>query len=514
MIPGRPPPIVRSTTFNLVGTLVPSALQLVTIPLSIGLLGNDGYGIFMLLIMLFVQFGVFDFGVGKATTHRLSISRHDDIPAQHEIVATSIVCVLVVGLIAGGLMLFFGRPLFELIGGGRQELPAGMDTALVWLALLLPLTMLGSVFGGVLEAQGRFGELSVINAGGAILSQLAPLAFAFALQATVDVFVAGVCAGRLFATLFSAALALGTLEGFRLGAARFARARDLLGYGGWLTVGSSLAPLIHSGDQLLIARLLGASAVTHYAVPFNVCQKLLLLPTALIRTLFPQLSRLDAGSARTLAEKGAIVLLCLIAMMVGPALFIVHPALEAWLSPEFAAVAALPTQVLLLGFALNGVGHVPYALLQSRGRAQTVARLYLAEILPSFVILWWLMTHFGLVGAALAWALRAGCDLVAMSLLCGFSPGFYCRVAVVMGALAALFTTNLALSPVVASGLPEPGLSVAPGAVPVALQLLAFPTLALIACAGIALAVSPDLRAAFNRQALSGFQRLSARRSP
>lgn len=84
----------------------------------------------------------------------------------------------------------------------------------------------------------------------------------------------------------------------------------------------------------------------------------------------------------------------------------VHPFLALWISPEFAANSALPAQFMLLGCWLNGLGYGCFQHLRARGRPRLIAIAHLIEIPPYLAVLLFAMSHFGLAGAAAAFAFR------------------------------------------------------------------------------------------------------------
>jgi O-antigen/teichoic acid export membrane protein len=57
---------------------------------------------------------------------------------------------------------------------------------------------------------------------------------------------------------------------------------------------------------------------------------------------------------------------------------------------------------------------IPYALIQGQGRPDLTAKLHVAEVVPFLAILYFLVTHFGLPGAALAWTFRTVADCLLM----------------------------------------------------------------------------------------------------
>jgi O-antigen/teichoic acid export membrane protein len=60
---------------------------------------------------------------------------------------------------------------------------------------------------------------------------------------------------------------------------------------------------------------------------------------------------------------------------------------------------------------MHGLGHIPSTVLLARRRPDILAKLYLCYIFLYVPLLYFLLETFGLIGAALAWALRGSCDI-------------------------------------------------------------------------------------------------------
>ncbi len=138
-----------------------------------------------------------------------------------------------------------------------------------------------------------------------------------------------------------------------------------------------------------------------------------------MNALFPAFAQAGTGKAETgklVARAGQAMLLlwglpiCLVAVAL-------LPLLEAWVGADFAARSLQITEWLLLGVLANGFAHVPYALLQSAGRADITGKLHIIELPLYAALLISLTAAYGVVGAAMAWTARAGLDTLLLYVL-------------------------------------------------------------------------------------------------
>jgi len=89
--------------------------------------------------------------------------------------------------------------------------------------------------------------------------------------------------------------------------------------------------------------------------------------------------------------------------------------LSVWIGPDIAAHSAPVLQSLSVGALCNAAAQVPFAYIQGTGRVRTTALIHLIE-LPFYVLLLVVLTtRYGIIGTAIAWALRAALDLLIMS---------------------------------------------------------------------------------------------------
>jgi O-antigen/teichoic acid export membrane protein len=182
-------------------------------------------------------------------------------------------------------------------------------------------------------------------------------------------------------------------------------------YGGWITLGNVLTPTVIYGDRVVIAAILGASAVAYYAPPFEIVNRLLLIPTALITVLFPALSRaFPAGrlkEARLAFEESVELVGLLFVPLLAVLLANAERGLSLWLGEEYAAVALVPFQLLTVGILFQAGSVIATAVLQASPAFAIPSRIQLVLLLPYFFSLVALTAAHGLVGAAIAWSSRS-----------------------------------------------------------------------------------------------------------
>jgi O-antigen/teichoic acid export membrane protein len=85
--------------------------------------------------------------------------------------------------------------------------------------------------------------------------------------------------------------------------------------------------------------------------------------------------------------------------------------LTLWLDADFGTFSTPVMKLLAIGIFLHSLAYVPMSLLQASGRPDLTAKLNLIELPVYVVVSSLLIRHFGIVGAASAWLLRAGVDM-------------------------------------------------------------------------------------------------------
>jgi O-antigen/teichoic acid export membrane protein len=408
--------LIRHTGFNLVGGVVPLLVALVSIPLVIRGFGVERFAILSLAWALVGYAGLFDFGLGRATTRFMAQARGaGDRRRVAAVFRVSLAMNLVFGLLGAAVAALVTPWVVHSV----LQVPAALQEQTVrmgmWLAAAVPVVTVSLSLVGALESYGLFGPLNLVQATAGSALRLAPL-FVMPFTIRVDIALVAIVIVRVLALVAYAALCVRRIPDLREWTpAEPDVARSLLGFGGWLTVSSIVGPLMTYMDRFVIVSVVSLRAVAFYTTPYDAVKQLQLLPFSLARSLFPMFGAATESSGPDLAKVYERSLRVLVILMMLPIIILVALArdlLTLWVGAEFATHSTLVLQVLAIGSVINALAKPPYALIQGLGRSDLTAKLHLLEFGCYVLMLWVFLTRLGIVGAAIAWTLRVALDTV------------------------------------------------------------------------------------------------------
>jgi len=401
--------VSKHTTYNLLGALMPVGIALATVPLYLRIVGPERYGLLSICWLLLGYFGLFDFGISRAVSQRMASLREHGGEARSETFWTGLTLTLVLGAIAIPLSFPLADFALSFIDVPTGQLHGEVVDAVPWLAAVVPVSLLGALLNGVLAGRERFGSLNFIEGAANLLVSIVPLSLAWAFGPELWILLAGSLASKLLSLALLAAVCVRAVP---VGRPRFRRdlVKQLAGYGGWVSVSSLVGPLLAMWDRFVIGALLGPKAISIYVIPFSVAFRLIMAPAALTNALFPRF----AVASRVDLERLCLTALTAVSVVMTPLVLVsilcAGPFFNLWLGREIGTPAADIAYIFLPGIWANGLGLVALSILQGQGKPKYVALAHLAEILPYAAMLYFGLTFFGLVGAALAWSVRVAAD--------------------------------------------------------------------------------------------------------
>jgi O-antigen/teichoic acid export membrane protein len=367
---------------------------------------------------------------------------HGPSCTRSRLVWTCLYMMLAAGTVGALVVWALGGVLIDLVASVAFR--AELHAALLPMAVLVPLSLVGLLLTGLLEARERFLSANVFQAGFASLGHAVPLAAAFAGHSTLPAVLWCLCAVRAVAIVTHTGFLMFHRELRAPTKPDLTAARSLLGFGAWVSVTNVLAPILSTLDQMLVGALLGAKAAAHYSIPARLIGPLQIVAISMAKTVFPQLSRSSEQDGRLLAQQTYGLLIAIMTLLCAPAIVVAKPFLTAWLGPQYAAHAALPAQILFVGAWANALAFVAVSLLQSQRRPQAIARLHAIQLVPFVAAVAVLVPTLGLAGAALAWTGRVIFDFVALYRVAGLEIDArrqlsFCAVSMAVALILAAF---------------------------------------------------------------------------
>jgi O-antigen/teichoic acid export membrane protein len=430
----------RNTAYNVAGAVIPLLATLITLPIYLRAIGEERYGVLIVLWTLLGYFGLFDLGLGRAITNRIAAFRERTALEREEVFWTALALNLALGSV--GAVALWGA--VGLVFQHFVDVPSGLAAevwaALPWMVLGFPLLLTSSVMSGALMGREEFLAQNVVAVGTGVLIQVAPLVVALMLGPALPALVVAVVGVRIFSGLSLFGLCVRQLPiGLRPRLTRN-HIRPLFGFGGWVTVTSIVGPLLTTLDRVIIGAVAGVRAVTYYSVPFNLASRISIIPGSLSSALFPRFSAVRGGEGDTLLDTAVGTLTVIITPLAVAVMLIMEPFLTWWVDADFAAAAAPVGEILAVGVWVNSLAYLPFTKLQGQGRPDLAAKFHLVEVLPYLGVLWLALSWKGAAGAAVAWSLRVGADASLMFWASGFR-----RWTTLLPGMAALAVAGVAV---------------------------------------------------------------------
>jgi O-antigen/teichoic acid export membrane protein len=413
----------RNTAYNLLGSLAPLAINIVTVPLYLSLIGEERYGILAILWLVLGYFGIFDLGLSRATSQRIASLKNSADSAREETFWTALAINSLLGLIGATIFWPTAVAVFKYFIKAEGPLESETLSVIPWFVAALPLATITGVFSGALEGRERFLSLNLINTLYAILSQIVPLAIAYCLGPNLTSIIPAVVLTRFFIAGLLFWRCLKALPLTNNPVINFYLAPTLIRYGGWITVTSVVGPLMVVLDRFIIGTISGAKAITHYTVPYGLVNQVTIVAGSISGALFPRFALSNIVDNQRLATDAVCSIIMIITPIIVAIELMISPILTFWIGAEMAMTSSTVAHFLLLGVWANSLALIPYSRLQAEGRADLTAKCHLAELPPYLLLLYFALKYWGVAGAAFAWSVRTTADCVFLFAISQTSPG-------------------------------------------------------------------------------------------
>lgn len=406
--------LIKNSIYNLGGFIIPTIVAIPSLGVLARTLGTESFGLFTLAFAVVGYASIFDAGLTRAVIREISIFR-DDKTERNNIISTATISVALLGILAA-VIIYFSVHKIGVFLNVSVQLTDDFEKSFKVLSLAVPIFLVNQIWLASLEGMERFGNINIQRTISSSCLAIIPAFFAYYYHSLYYAML-GLVIGRIISLaisfLFSREIILTAGWSFK-----FQTLKRLIMFGGWITVSNIISPVMVYFDRFVISHVLGANKVAFYTAPSEAVARLLNIPAALSRALFPKLSSSTLVTDKNKLERLSYILMliaCLPILLVG--MVFANKIMVIWMGPDYAGEPAMILRILLVGFIFNALAQIPFSKIQAAGYAKITATLHMFELLPYLLALYYLTIHFSLIGTALAWSLRVSLDFIALYIL-------------------------------------------------------------------------------------------------
>jgi O-antigen/teichoic acid export membrane protein len=396
--------LLRNGAYNLAGAVLRALLNLVSIPLLIRYLGNEMYGLWVLIVAILGVAMVADGGLSTSMTYfgAKDLAGDDSVGLGHTVAAallsTLVLAVLmgvVVELAAPLIMSFFDNLPIAQQRAGTIAIRLG--------AVSLVALLMQNVLSGLFHAMQLYGTSNLLSTVQLAINTIGYIAIAAAGGSVTSLMAWQVCVSVVALAVY--ALVARSLLRRRAASLRISteKIRAVSKYGAHTWVGSLGSVAFSQLDRIIVGKSLGTSVLAVYGAITGVVKQINTFTAVPVQPLLPQLAQLSmdgsmAGEIRT-AVRRALHINTLGALALGLGLFTLAPVVLPVLLDRSATpleITALRVGAIIYGlFSLNGVGY--YVLLAMHRLRSFMFIQLLSGVLAIALIA--IGCRYGLVGA-------------------------------------------------------------------------------------------------------------------
>jgi len=412
--------LARNATLNLATEGWIFLVLILALPKLVSFLGEASFGLFSLAWVVVGYLAFLDIGVSSATTKLTSefLAKHESAQIGN-LIRTALATNTVMGLFAGAVAVAISPLLIRYAFRIPGQLHSEAFSVFVGVAFALPVLLIQGVLRAALSSYQRFDWINLVNGSVISLQWLVMTFFAWRGFGVITVVWLAVLARGVMVAIYVFLLLRLVPDVFAHVTFSWDSLWRLLHFGLWVSLSQVMSPILVYLDRMMIAALISLQAITIYTIPTEVFNRLGILPSCLMATLFPAFSHHGAigaekGQMKRLFNVTTRYLLFFVFPLFALLLVNARDILEVWMGPKFSSEGTLVLQILTFGALVNFLARLPYGAVQAVGRPDITGKIHLVE-LPLYVALCVLLIRlWGIEGAALACTVRLFLDALLM----------------------------------------------------------------------------------------------------
>lgn len=397
---------LRNGIANLLGGLLPATVVVFTTPYVVNTLGEATYGILTLITAIIGYFAIIDINVTAGSVKY--VAEHHatgNIRLRNQTLSSGFVLYLLIGLLGAILILVFSETLINDIFSVPESLRAEAGAT-------LNLAAFGFLFGqtqvylnSVPQAIRRYDKSAFAES---IFGTLTPLSVMLVLWLGYGLFE--VVLVRIAASILNILLLCQIIHRLMPDVAFELPDRETLSelgrFSGFAYL-NRLASIVYAqGDKLILGALVSMSALTHYAVPFMLVNRVFSLSYRLGGVMFPVASALavnkEIDRLRDLYLYGARYIFfvnCVLAVLL---ITLAQEILLYWIGSSMAVSGTIIMILIALSSLVDSLTNAPSLINDGLGKPQITGSFAISRAIVGVSLTLVLVSTYGVLGAGIA----------------------------------------------------------------------------------------------------------------
>ena len=404
------PRIARNVLWNWAGIGCQMAIGLAVAPFLIRRLGDEGYGIWILVGSMVGYFGLLELGLRASMGRHIAYHRARNDPAGVNSILSTAVAAECITALAIALLTLIADILFPRFFHVSSEHLHEARLALLLVGLNFAITLPLAIFDSVLWAFERFDLINLVDIPVGVARMAALFYFiprGHGLIAVAVIAVASTTLGALLKVVLSFRVEPALRVSVR--SIHKAAAKQLYSFGVWSFLLSMARRTRGYFSPMLIGALVSVQVVTLYSIASRLIGYAIQVIVATTGVLTPRATAFHAQQnleqqERLFIEGGkyctAVALYFLLIF-----LFLGQPFIALWIGPKQAHDAARLLDILAIGEMLPMSQWVTYSMILAMARHRLSALVALLEVIVMVALMFALVAPWGMPGVCIGIAL-------------------------------------------------------------------------------------------------------------
>lgn len=386
--------------------VIPAVFPILVLSISARYLPSGEFGAYLIIMTILGYSGLLELGMSRALIKQFSFEY--DNPIETEITfVTGFITMLWLGVTAIVLLLAG----INLAGETYSGVPRNIVSGVKFAAFALPSILLSQVFYAYLEGSLRYTYILKIKLICAAIEAIILISVLLWFK-DLALFMLAFSFGKGL-TLILLFFHCSGMKFIKVGRFSYTKLFHFLRFGGWLTLSSIIGPIMVYFDRFFVSSSLGIAYSEQYLAVSEIIIKIAIIPMAISKVVFVLMSRVSIQVNKESNLGYGMVLVSVVPFLLLLYTF-TEPILNLLISDKTTELSILAFRILCVGLFFNAIAQIPYAKLLAAGQSKITALIHLFELFPYLILLYFTISHYGLVGVAIVWALRSFIDCTLM----------------------------------------------------------------------------------------------------